>query len=162
MYDSEKRHAKHLREYNPKQRHLNYLKNRDQELTNSHRNYLKNHDKKLASSKKHHADNKEYRHKWFRNYHLRLKIEVLSYYSKGDPFCICCGETILEFLTIDHINNNGNKHRKTFTMTMYGWLKKHNFPKGYQVMCFNCNHGKYINKGICPHKVIKEGFSIEK
>lgn len=28
------------------------------------------------------------------------------------------------------------------------------FPQGYQTLCFNCNSGKAINKGTCPHKLI--------
>ena len=34
----------------------------------------------------------------------------------------------------------------------YRWLKRNNFPEGFQVLCFNCNCGKEINKGVCPHK----------
>lgn len=30
-------------------------------------------------------------------------------------------------------------------------IKMLNYPEGYQVLCYNCNCGKSINNGICPH-----------
>jgi predicted transcriptional regulator len=34
---------------------------------------------------------------------------------------------------------------------MYNWLKNHNFPSGFRVLCYNCNSsiGAW---GYCPHK----------
>lgn len=29
-------------------------------------------------------------------------------------------------------------------------------------MCMNCNWGKYLNGGICPHKGRQEGFVLRK
>jgi hypothetical protein len=29
---------------------------------------------------------------------------------------------------------------------------RNGFPPGYQVLCMNCNHGKRMNNGVCPHK----------
>ena len=70
--------------------------------------------------------------------------------------CACCGESELDFLTIDHIYNDGNEHRKKFNIgpgkETYRWLRRNDYPDGFQVLCFNCNLGKRINKGICPHK----------
>lgn len=85
-----------------------------------------------------------------------LKFSVMAIYSDGQPICVCCGETEIRFLTIDHINNNGANHRKERANRLghrfYRWLKDNGFPDGYQVMCFNCNCGKFVNGGICPHK----------
>jgi hypothetical protein len=58
---------------------------------------------------------------------------------------------ILEFLTIDHINGGGNKHRQQIRSRICHWLKKNNYPEGFQVLCFDCNLGRSINGGICPH-----------
>ena len=62
------------------------------------------------------------------------------------------GEKIIDFLTIDHINGGGNKHleaiRKVGGQSFYNWLITNNFPKGFRVLCWNCNHGKFINKGV--------------
>ena len=88
-----------------------------------------------------------------RKYRKDLKHKVLVAYGGK---CNCCGESGLDFLTIDHINNDGNKERKERPQTgmlFYHWLVKNSFPKSnYQVLCFNCNCGKNINGGICPHK----------
>lgn len=64
----------------------------------------------------------------------------------------------MEFLSIDHINGGGNRHReKVGSAKVYAWLKKRGYPKGYQVLCHNCNQaiGLY---GKCPHS----GFSLAK
>lgn len=80
-----------------------------------------------------------------------LKEEVFAAY--GGYQCACCGTQIRQFLTIDHVNNDGGKHRREIgSKTIHRWLRKHNFPAGFQVLCFNCNHGRHLNGGVCPHK----------
>lgn len=81
----------------------------------------------------------------------RIRKEVMEAY--GGPVCACCGETIERFLTIDHINNDGAEHRRAIRRNSINkWLVENNFPAGYQVLCFNCNMGKQLNGGVCPHK----------
>lgn len=87
----------------------------------------------------------------------RLRIEVLTHYG-GDPVvCACCGEDNLEFMTIDHINGGGNRHRKRLgnNMLVYRELRRLGYPAGYRVLCMNCNHslGHY---GYCPHGGLDE------
>lgn len=83
----------------------------------------------------------------------QTRAEVLNAY--GGAICACCGETIEKFLVVDHINNDGAEHRRTIRRnTINKWLKDNNFPPGYQVLCFNCNMGKQLNGGICPHKQV--------
>lgn len=65
--------------------------------------------------------------------------------------CACCDEDHPEFLTIDHINEGGNAHRRTFTGPIYRLFKKLGFPPEYQTLCWNCNAAKSI-KGGCPHQ----------
>lgn len=87
----------------------------------------------------------------------KLKREILFYYGNNKLSCVCCGETEFKFLTIDHIDNNGSIDRKNIRRTghnLYRYLKKMKLPIGYQTLCFNCNSGKQINKGICPHKML--------
>ena len=77
-----------------------------------------------------------------------------AYKHYGGYQCACCGETEPKFLTIDHINNDGAKHRREIGRggdQIYSWLKEHNYPKGFQILCMNCNWGKARNKGVCPH-----------
>ena len=88
----------------------------------------------------------------------KLKRDILYYYGNGKLSCLCCGESEFKFLTIDHINNNGAKDRKIVRRTghnLYRYLKKNKYPLGYQTLCFNCNSGRALNKGVCPHKEMK-------
>lgn len=73
--------------------------------------------------------------------------------------CACCGETNSCFLTIDHINNDGNRHRSQRKATGYGiyrWLKKEGYPQGqFQVLCWNCNcskvHSQLEHEAVHPN-----------
>jgi hypothetical protein len=72
----------------------------------------------------------------------------------GNERCTCCGETIFEFLTLDHINGRKRGHviDTLRGVHLYRWLKKHDYPKDLhlRVLCCNCNFslGTY---GYCPH-----------
>jgi hypothetical protein len=79
----------------------------------------------------------------------QLRKETLEAYGNR---CACCGETTPEFLTIDHVANDGAKHRKEIGSRIYEWLKENGFPKSnFQLLCFNCNCTKGIY-GECPHR----------
>lgn len=62
------------------------------------------------------------------------------------------------FLTIDHVNNDGNVQRKSdktggtnfYRLTAHKILDG-NAPNDLQILCRNCNWGKHVNGGICPH-----------
>lgn len=85
-----------------------------------------------------------------REYNRKLRDEVFAAY--GGYRCKCCGEKTPEFLQIDHINNDGAEHRRILgTTSIYYWLKKAGFPKGFQVLCANCNYAK-ARYGYCPHR----------
>ena len=92
---------------------------------------------------------KQYEYK--NDYSGRNKKEVFEHYSKGKPKCFCCGESNIGFLSMDHIKNIGKKQRPE---RIYSWIINHNFPKGFRVLCFNCNSGRNLtyNK-TCPHKI---------
>lgn len=66
--------------------------------------------------------------------------------------CACCGETNRYFLAIDHVNGGGKQHRKItgWGVQFYRWVRDHNFPPDFQILCHNCNSAKYLAK-ICPH-----------
>lgn len=70
--------------------------------------------------------------------------------------CVCCGESIQVFLQFDHINGGGNQHRGQIKRrrfaTMASWLINEGYPKGFQILCANCNWAKHAN-GICPHQI---------
>lgn len=87
-----------------------------------------------------------------------LKAEVVKAYG-GKCACKGCSVTHPDFLTMDHKNNDGAKHRKQMKSgrkiksltSFYAWLKKKKFPKDrFQLLCWNCNLSKYQH-GSCPH-----------
>jgi hypothetical protein len=85
----------------------------------------------------------------------RCREEVFTAY--GGFRCNCCGETERMFLSIDHVENNGAQERRSGLYNgggsaFYAWLRKSNFPPGYQVLCMNCQTGKHRNGGTCPHQ----------
>ena len=87
----------------------------------------------------------------------RLKLLVFSHYCKGVIKCGCCGESEIDFLTLDHTDNDGAKHRGSLGcgsgFRFYGYLKNNNYPQKPRltILCFNCNMAK-AHHGICPHK----------
>ena len=64
------------------------------------------------------------------------------------------GKTQPEFLQLDHIHNDGAEDRKKNPATkLFAKLKRIGWPKDrYQLLCANCNFGKFMNGGICPHQ----------
>lgn len=98
---------------------------------------------------------KEKLHSYQRNHRKKVKQIVIMHYGGK---CRCCGETNIAFLCLDHVNGDGNKHRKQFKGSIYEWVIAHNFPKKpvFQVLCANCNMAK-THLGYCPHKKAKNG-----
>ncbi len=86
----------------------------------------------------------------------KIKMTVMRSYGGEPPTCACCGEGEQMFLAIDHVDGGGNKQRKRLGVQsgtqFYRWLIKHGFPSGYRVLCHNCNLGRSLNGGICPHE----------
>lgn len=92
-----------------------------------------------------------------KKYKQKLRIAVLTFYSRGALNCECCGDDHFPFLTIDHISGGGRKHRtdlknRSGGQLLYIWLIKNNFPAGFRVLCWNCNCGRRLNNNICPHE----------
>lgn len=69
--------------------------------------------------------------------------------------CNCCGEEHEKFLTFDHKNNDGAKHRENIRAgwSFYKWLEENEFPNTIQILCWNCNWAK--SHGGCPHQKVK-------
>jgi hypothetical protein len=82
-----------------------------------------------------------------------LRRVVLSHYSHGEPRCACCGESIVEFLCIDHINGCTGIPRRApqrSSWGLYRWLRRNGYPEGFRVLCHNCNSA-FARYGFCPH-----------
>jgi hypothetical protein len=89
----------------------------------------------------------------------KLRQEVLSAYGGK---CACCGESTPEFLGIDHVNNDGESHRrelKGYGRSINRWLKMNGFPHDgrFQLLCHNCNMAKGCYGG-CPHQGTPPGI----
>ena len=81
-------------------------------------------------------------------YHKELREAALRAYGKR---CACCGEAEEAFLLIDHVNRDGQRHRRTIGRHIYAWLKRQGYPKDrFRVLCFNCNMGNAWGR-TCPH-----------
>lgn len=84
-----------------------------------------------------------------------VKIKVLDAYG---GCCAVCGIINPQYLSIDHINDNGAEHRRKIGVStgshFYLWLKKHNYPPGYQILCHNHNGAKQYYPDKCdePYK----------
>ncbi len=87
-----------------------------------------------------------------RKHYRELQFNVFLHY--GGFECICCGETIVNFLQLDHINNNGHEHRRWGRRKLFKWIINNDYPPCFQVLCANCNRGKARNGGVCPHHQI--------
>ena len=57
--------------------------------------------------------------------------------------CVCCGESNMAFLQIDHINDDGATDRRS------GHRRSYSYASPVQVLCANCNYAKHF--GGCPH-----------
>lgn len=119
----------------------------------------KDKQKKKENHRKWHIKNRERNLKKQKEYHWKIKLEVLNKYSKNTMQCECCGVKEVKFLTIDHINGGGTKHRTQIKHhRIHIWLKMNDFPEGYRVLCHNCNQAVGIY-GKCPHQEIKSEIS---
>ena len=116
--------------------------------------YRRNREAIKANVRKWEAEHPEQRKANARVYYFRLQHQCIMAY--GGYRCACCGEAEPMFLTIDHVENNGSQHRKELGTLggakFYLWLIANHFPRGFQVLCSNCNHGRHRNGGICPHE----------
>lgn len=103
--------------------------------------------RQTEKGRKSHTDSK-------RKYRQSRRAEVIEAYG---GVCTCCGEDEPMFLTIDHINNDGGGRDRIKTggsgVAFYARLKRAGYPKDlYRLLCFNCNTGRHINGGACPHE----------
>ena len=67
------------------------------------------HEKRLAYSRQWHLDNGEKHRRMGLENRRRLRASLFNHYGWS---CACCGEDRYEFLSIDHINGGGAKHRR--------------------------------------------------
>lgn len=89
-----------------------------------------------------------------KEYGRKQKRELLAAYGGK---CECYGGCAVnepDFLSIDHVNNDGKEHRRRLgaASAVYRDLKRRGYPKdGYRLLCFNCNFAR-AKFGNCPHE----------
>lgn len=120
-----------LEEYDKARKREWRLRNKDRIRLYNKRDREKNRERIRAKSQR-----------WYRKWIIRRKVEAFEHY--GGIKCKRCGIKDIDVLTLDHINEDGAQHRKTFGRSrLYTLLKQKGYPKGYQVLCSNCNIKKY-------------------
>ena len=120
--------------------------------TEKYKNDTRWREQRKRKTRKWYWENRERASKTHKESHERLRLEVLRAYGGKVPVCKCCGESEIKFLAIDHIDGSGASHRRELgSQNICRWLKKNNFPSGFQVLCHNCNLAKGFY-GVCPHQ----------
>ncbi len=107
-----------------------------------------------ARHRKYYAENPESYKGRIRLDRVERRLELIAGYGGK---CVCCGESNALMLAVDHVNNDGAKHRRESAHhgrgpAYYRWLIEQKFPKEFQLLCHNCNRAKWLNGGVCPHK----------
>jgi hypothetical protein len=91
--------------------------------------------------------------------YLRLRARIFEMYGGA---CQCCGEDRSPFLTLDHIDGGGHRHRrqKGGPERSYKDALAEYRPDLYQVLCANCNQATSYGRE-CPHVKtgVPRGFS---
>jgi len=133
-----------------------YQKNRVKQINQAVAWKRANRDRVHIMNKRYYEKHREYFKKYTSKRQKEKKLTVFLHYTAGDIKCACCGEKTFDFLCVDHVNNDGNEHRKTrgTGLGFYAWIIRNNFPGGLQILCMNCNWGKVRNGGMCPHKSV--------
>jgi len=87
----------------------------------------------------------------------RTRLACLQAYCAENPFCVCCGESTVEFLTLDHLRSRREDDGirvggDRMGQQLYSWLIRTGFPPGFRVLCYNCNCARGT-RGYCPHEL---------
>jgi transcription elongation factor Elf1 len=139
------RHVEHIREKNRE-----WQKRNPDRAKAAQRNYRMKHPGKAAERT---SDWRQNNREWAlrAQRECNRKLKDMAYAAYGGYRCACCGETEEVFLSIDHVKNDGWVRCRQ----IYKWLAKNSWPDGFQILCMNCNFGKYRNGGTCPHQTLK-------
>jgi hypothetical protein len=87
-----------------------------------------------------------------KNFFSRLRLEVLKHYSPNLT-CANCGFADFRALSIDHVQGGGTAHLREISKGradgyyLLFWLKRNNYPSGFQILCMNCQWIKRKTNG---------------
>jgi hypothetical protein len=115
---------------------------RKDEIKEKRKSYMKNYNKLVK--------NKPINSKLNRQNIIEQTFEILG------SICVLCGETNKHFLTVDHINDDGNLERHIGSIGVKQKILNNilESKERYQILCYNCNFGKYRLNPI-NHKIEK-------
>lgn len=97
---------------------------------------------------------------WYKNNRARGKASRLAWAralrakavaALGGYLCVCCRETRVSMLDIDHIHNDGHAHRNSKSGALSVYHDIIASPENFQILCCNCNQSKRRNGGFCEH-----------
>lgn len=144
--------------------HTRYSRHKDKMLAKSKQYYLQHREEILERAKTYRAGwtpeqimrDKEKKYRWGQSKRKKVWDQLFQIYGNK---CACCGESNRQFLTLDHINGNGTverrqKRKEKGRSSAHGLLDEavaHPDKSKYQILCYNCNCGRWRNKGVCPH-----------
>ena len=154
--DVRTRVKKQYAEMDPKKKEELYKKNR--EYGSSPKGLAVRKDRYHRDPDKHHAERK-------RSYE-KVKREVFSGLSGGEPECAHCKETEFLFLTIDHVAGRKTAKEKRGVMKsdeMYRMIRREfnktgKWPDKYQVLCYCCNMIKERKRRLYIHSMTPDSI----
>jgi len=137
-------------------RNRGYVDISKERIREYHREYYRKNKEKLDKRSKDWIEaNKDRRRTTGLYHYYSLQHDAIVAY--GGYRCNWCGIDEPLVLAIDHVNNDGKEHREQIKskggVILYKWLRDHGYPEGFQVLCMNCNHAKYRNKGVLPESL---------
>ena len=102
-----------------------------------------------ARNKIYYENNKDKSKEKYRAHRWKLRNAFFKMYGES---CSCCGETIKEFLTLEHLVKNRGSENSYFSYK--NAIKKYD-PQRYDVLCMNCNFVTRYGEP-CPHKNLQK------
>ena len=100
----------------------------------------------------------KYGPEYWREHHQRLKREMVAAYGGK---CECCGEDEITFLSLDHADGGGSRHRTAHGNSRIirdlrdaGWPRVTEYGS-LRLLCMNCQFG-YMHGRTCPHQLKKD------
>jgi hypothetical protein len=136
-----------------------HVKNRERQNKRTREYYLLNKEKLDAYQKAYREEHKERHYALQAERQRKVKIAVRAFLGGK---CSCCGISEFEFLTIDHVNNDGAKDKKNGIQSSHIYWKilkmlksftpRSEVEKTYRLLCFNCNSSKHFGHGKCVHE----------
>lgn len=139
-----------------KEYHSEYYKSRAEKKKEWQRQYRITHrEERAASLKNWYQRHKEEQQDRAKKAQRELRLKVIMHYGGR---CAFCGDSNINHLSIDHINNDGAEHRRKLFgegrsasgSKMYRWLASNNFPEGFQVLCHTHNSEKGFYGTMTP------------